>query len=52
MKVAIILLSTLASVTAFAPSSFAARGLTLRFAGPEDEEEGGLDLDLGEMFEL
>jgi hypothetical protein len=38
---------------AFAPPSLATRTLTSRFADPKDEkEEGGLDLDLSEMFDL
>jgi hypothetical protein len=52
MKFAAVLLATLATATAFAPASFATRSLTMRFAEPEEEEEGGLDLDLGEMFEM
>lgn len=53
MKVTIALLATFAAfTTAFAPASFASRGLTSRFADPVEEEEGGLDLDLSEMFDL
>ena len=53
MKLSIVLLATFASATAaFVPASFASRGLTVRFADPVEEEEGGLDLDLSEMFDL
>lgn len=54
MKIAAVLLATLATASAFAPAF--TRGVatptTVRFAGPEEEEEGGLDLDLGEMFDM
>jgi hypothetical protein len=53
MKVTLVLLATFAAVTtAFAPAAFASRGLTSRFADPVEEDEGGLDLDLSEMFDL
>lgn len=64
MKLAAATLSLLLSgAAAFAPAtpSFVGRGVattaavrsTVLFAGPEeDEEEGGLDLDLGEMFDM
>lgn len=53
MKISIALIVAFASAAAaFAPASFASRGLTVRFADPVEEEEGGLDLDLSEMFDL
>jgi hypothetical protein len=51
-----ILLSLLATASAFAPSpAFTTRGAAL-FADPtpeeKEEEEGGLDLDLDDMFDM
>lgn len=54
MKIAAVLLATLATATAFAPAftrGVAVTSTTARFAGPEEEEEG-MDLDLGEMFDM
>ena len=54
MKIAAVLLATLATATAFAPvftRGVAVTPATARFAGPEEEEEG-MDLDLGEMFDM
>lgn len=54
MKIAAVLLATLATATAFAPAftrGVAVTPATARFAGPEEEEEG-MDLDLGEMFDM
>jgi hypothetical protein len=42
------------SVSAFAPTVAFTRGIkgTSLFSEPPEEEEGGLDLDLSEMFEM
>jgi len=53
-SVAVILISMLAFASAFAPTAFTrGRSATSLFSEkPEAEEEEGLDLDLGEMFEM
>jgi hypothetical protein len=51
MKIAALFLVTLATASAFAPASFATRGVVTRIMA-EPEEEEGFDLDLGEMFEM
>ncbi|KAL9188627.1 hypothetical protein ACHAXT_007005 [Thalassiosira profunda] len=63
MKLSVASISLLLTgAAAFAPAapSVVARGVasaasarpSALFAGPEEEEEGGLDLDLGEMFDM
>jgi len=42
----------LSSVSAFAPSAFTKSKASLTQVNSEPDEEGGLDLDLGEMFEM
>ena len=60
MKLALAFVLAAGSVSAFAPSmtmssravgTFSADSVAL-FAEPEDEEEGGLDLNLEEMFDM
>jgi hypothetical protein len=52
MKIAALFLVTIAATaSAFAPASFATRGVVTRIMA-EPEEEEGFDLDLGEMFEM
>jgi hypothetical protein len=59
MKLALSVLALATTASAFAPSAPFSRGLsttvatTQLFSEPEEEEEeGGLDLDLGEMFDM
>ena len=56
MKLAVACIALLISgAVAFAPSLSGrciASSSSVRFAGPEDEEGGGLDLDLEEMFDM
>jgi len=56
MKIAILSLAVIlmaSSASAFAPAPAFSRGLsTSLFAGEEEKEEEGFDLDLGEMFEM
>ncbi|GMH54203.1 hypothetical protein TrRE_jg3615 [Triparma retinervis] len=56
----LLLAASAVSCFSTAPTAFS-RGLTIASprtsfsvvcSGPEDDEEGGLDLDLGEMFEM
>ena len=59
MKLALSVLALAATASAFAPASFASRGLTFSvatptqlFSEPEDDDEEGLDLNLEEMFDM
>ena len=56
MKLAILSLAVVlmaSSASAFAPAPAFSRGLsTSLFAGEEEAEEEGFDLDLGEMFQM
>ena len=59
MKLVIATIVFAATASAFAPSIPATRvvaastiSTTKIMGGGEDEEEGGLDLDLGEMFDM
>jgi hypothetical protein len=56
MKIAILSLAVVlmaSSASAFATAPAFSRGVsTSLFAGEEEKEEEGFDLDLGEMFEM
>mgnify|MGYP000140561784 CR=1 FL=1 len=55
MKIAIVSLVALmaCSASAFAPSAAFTRGVSTQlFSEPEDEDEGGMDLNLEELFDM
>jgi hypothetical protein len=58
MKISIAILALATSASAFAPASFGVRSATKSASvisaanGGGDDEEGGLDLNLEEMFDM
>jgi len=52
MKVPAVFVSLLVGSAAFAPLPIKCDSFTKVYSEPSEEEEGGLDLDLGEMFEM